>query len=183
MEFEIEIIKGLQAVASPILTGFFKLISQLGNYIGFILAAITIFLVNKKFAVCFSITYWLGLLANWILKSIISRPRPYVKSSEILNIFPGSGTSMPSGHTLSATIIACFCVYIIFKSTNKAWIKILSSVFFTIFVGFVIVSRMYLGQHYLSDTLVALAEGILISTVGILIYKKGEKKIDNIKRK
>lgn len=90
---------------------------------------------------------------------------------------------MPSGHTLSATIIACFCVYIIFKSTNKAWIKILSSVFFTIFVGFVIVSRMYLGQHYLSDTLVALAEGILISTVGILIYKKGEKKIDNIKRK
>lgn len=176
MEFEIEIIKTLQSAASPILTGFFKLISQLGNYIGFILAAITIFfLASKKFAVNFSITYWLGLLTNWILKSLISRPRPYVKSSEILNIFPGSGTSMPSGHTLSATIIACFCVYIIFKSTKKAWIKILSSVFFTIFVGFVIVSRMYLGQHYLSDTLVAFVEGVLISTVGILIYKKGEK--------
>lgn len=182
MKFEIEIIKTLQSVSSPFWNNFFKLISQLGNYIGFAIAVLTIYiLVNKKYALYFSLTYLLSLLANWIMKALISRPRPYVASEEIKNIFPGSGASMPSGHTLSATIISCFCVYIIFKSSKRPWIKVLSSVLFTIFVGFVIVSRMYLGQHYLSDTLVALAEGIAFSTIGISLYKKGDKKIDNKK--
>lgn len=176
MKFEIEIIKTIQSASAPFWDWFFKFISQLGNYFGFAIAFVVIFfLASKKYAVYFSATYLISLLTNWILKAIIARPRPYIACGEIKNVFPGSGNSMPSGHTLSATIISCFCLYLIWTKSKKLWVKIVSTLLFTILVGFVIVSRMYLGQHYLSDTLVAVAIGIIFSTIGILIYKKSEK--------
>lgn len=176
MKFEIEIIKTLQSVSTPFYNCFFKFVSQLGNYFGFAIAFVVIFfLISKKFAIYFSSTYLFSLLVNWVLKAIIARPRPYIACGEIENVFPGSGNSMPSGHTLSATIISCFCLYLIWTKSKKLWVKIISSLLFTIFVGFVIVSRMYLGQHYLSDTLVAVVIGIVFSTIGILMFKKSEK--------
>ena len=117
---EIEIIKSLQSINSNVFDIFCKTISHFANYIGFIFVFLILFtLVHKKYSVYFALTYGLSILANFILKYIINRPRPYMVDSSIKNILPGSGASMPSGHTLSATIIVCFCLFAILKKEDQ----------------------------------------------------------------
>lgn len=174
---EIEIIKSLQAINSKFFDFFCKLVSHLGNYIGFILVFLLLFMLfNRKYSIYFGITYGISILANYILKYVINRPRPYIANSSIKNIMPGSGASMPSGHTLSATIIACFCVFAIIKKCKHKSVKIVSALLLTAFVACVMVSRMYLGQHYLSDTIVGFVEGIIFSAIGIFLYTKNERR-------
>ena len=177
MKFEIEIIKTLQSINSPFFDYLCKFISHMANYIGFVFVlAILFFFINKRFSLYFGLTYGIGIGTNYLIKFLVNRPRPYLVSSEIQNILPASGSAMASGHTLSATIIACFCLFAIFAKTKKTWVKILSTILFAIFLGFVIVSRMYLGQHYLTDTIVGFAEGIVFSLIGIFAFAISSKK-------
>ena len=176
MEFEIEIIKSLQQISSELFEGFCKFISHISNYIGFIFVLGLFFLLYKwRFAIAFGLTYGLSIATNFGLKYLFNRPRPYVASGEVLNILPGSGAAMPSGHTLSATLISCFCLYAIFKSTKNKFVRAISTIAFAIFISLVIVSRMYLGQHYLTDTLVGFALGLVFSAVGLYFYKRISK--------
>lgn len=177
MKFEIEIIKSLQSINSPFFDYFCKFISHMANYIGFaFVLAILFFFISKRFSLYFGLTYGIAIGTNYLVKFLVNRPRPYLVSSEIQNILPASGSAMASGHTMSATIIACFCLVVVFTKTKKTWLKVLSTVLFAIFIGFVIVSRMYLGQHYLTDTIVGFAEGIVFSFIGIFAFVRASKK-------
>ena len=176
MKFEFEIIKTLQLISSPIFDGVLKLVSHISNYIGFIfICGLFLILYNKKYAVYFALTYSLSILINYIFKYFINRPRPYSVCGEIINIMPAAGSSMPSGHTLSATLISCFCLYIVFNASKNFIVRFLSILCFSIFIIMVIISRMYLGQHYLTDTLVGLFEGIIISLLSLKLYNKIKK--------
>ena len=180
MKFEIEIIKTLQQITSPVFDYFCKFISHSANYIGFAFVLISFFFfVNKKFSLYFGLSYGIGIGTNYLIKFIVNRPRPYLVSSEIQNILPATGSAMASGHTMSATIIACFCLFVIFLRSKKAWVKTLSTILFVLFIGAVVVSRMYLGQHYLTDTLVGFAEGIVFSMIGIFAFVRASKKGGN----
>lgn len=182
MEFEIEIIKNLQAITSQFFDGFCKLISIFANYAGFAFVFIFLFLfINKKFSVFFGLTYSFSIGINYALKYIINRPRPYMVDNTILNIMSGHGPSMPSGHTVSVTIISCFCLFAAYKLIKNKYLKTILTILFMAFVGLTILSRMYLGQHYLTDTIAGLTEGLIFSTVGIIAYIKNEKSQQNIK--
>lgn len=171
MEFEIEIIKTLQQITSPVFDYFCKFISHSANYIGFAFVLISFFFfVNKRFSLYFGLTYGIAIGTNYLVKFLVNRPRPYLVSSEIRNILPATGSAMASGHTVSATIIAIFCLFVVFVRSKKAWVKALSTVLFVLFIGAVVVSRMYLGQHYLTDTIAGFAEGIIFSLIGIFAY-------------
>lgn len=174
---EIEIIKTLQSVSSPALDVFCKVISYLSSYLGFIFLFICFFLFYKKlFALCFGITYGVGVGINYLMKFLIARPRPYTVDSTILNKLPAAGLAFPSGHTLSATIICFFLAVIVFEKVKTNWLKALLISLLIIFVGLVIFSRMYLGQHYLTDTIGGFAFGVIYSLGGYFIYKHIKRK-------
>ena len=68
--------------------------------------------------------------------------------------------SFPSGHTMTATVLfGVLAAY--FAATTSGWgyrtLIILSAALLILSVAF---SRIYLGAHYLSDVLGALAEGL-----------------------
>ena len=109
--------------------------------------------------------YWLaaflssvvgGILLNRILKYAFQRPRPYFVDP-ILSL---TSYSFPSGHTMTATVlyggVAAYCC-----TTTSDWrcraLIIFSASLLIVLVAF---SRIYLGAHYLSDVLGALAEGL-----------------------
>ncbi|WP_395406963.1 phosphatase PAP2 family protein [Pseudoduganella sp. UC29_106] len=64
--------------------------------------------------------------------------------------------SFPSGHTVAATLfyglLACYLVM-----RGRRWLPVAGA---TLMVLLVACSRMYLGVHYLSDVLAAVAEGV-----------------------
>ncbi len=109
--------------------------------------------------------YWLaaflssvygGMLLNKILKYAFQRPRPHF-DDPIVSL---TSYSFPSGHTMTATVLyGVLAVY--FFTNTKDWRRrvfiIVVSAFLILLVGF---TRIYLGAHYLSDVLGAMAEGI-----------------------
>jgi membrane-associated phospholipid phosphatase len=120
--------------------------------------------------------YWLvtlllllppGLLLNVALKHSYQRPRPLLEEP-LLTL---ATYSFPSGHTVAATLfyglLACYLVM-----RGWRWLPVMGA---TLMVLLVACSRMYLGVHYLSDVLAAMAEGVAwlaICVTGVSTWRR-----------
>lgn len=96
-----------------------------------------------------------GMLLNVGLKHIFRRARPHF-DDPLLTL---STYSFPSGHTASATVLYGMLACYLATCTDKRWHLPLGVIGATLAVSLVALSRMYLGVHYLSDVLAAMAEG------------------------
>ena len=106
------------------------------------------------------------------MKTLINRLRPYQVDPTIIDKLTGAGASFPSGHTLSAVIIVSFILFYILKDIKKKSIRITSFSLSVTFILFVAFSRLYLGQHYLTDIIAGIFLGLIFSSLGILCYNK-----------
>ena len=93
---------------------------------------------------------------------------------QIINKMPAIGMSFPSGHSLSAALIAAFLIFIILKTVKNKKMKIFLICLTILFVLLVIFSRLYLGQHYLSDTLAAIVLAGVYSAISLYLYNKNK---------
>jgi len=118
--------------------------------------------------------FWLsvfgGLLLNKILKLVFHRARPHFRDA----IQTLTSYSFPSGHTMMAAVLYGVIAAYLFAKTpdwRRRVLIVLSASFLILLVGF---SRIYLGAHYLSDVLGALAEGLAwLSLCLTLVYSVG----------
>jgi membrane-associated phospholipid phosphatase len=110
--------------------------------------------------------YWLlglvlvvagGMLLNVLLKNLFGRARPGWADPLMALADPG----FPSGHTMMATIVYGFMtIFLILRIASWRWRFFIATL--TILLVFLVaLSRMYLGAHYLSDVLAAMAAGIV----------------------
>lgn len=182
---EIEIIKFLQSFRTEFLDSFFKSISILGSVYGFIAVFICLFIFcDTVYSYFFAGSYGLIWLFNELIKSIVNRPRPYLVSSEVVSIMSAHSSSFPSGHTTSTVVMVMFLLYLIWrkkKGTHRIFkkdinisksLKIIFTILLVVFTVLLMVSRMYLGQHFLSDVLVALVISGGLSVLALYIYEK-----------
>lgn len=88
-----------------------------------------------------------GMALNFVLKAAFHRPRPVIEQ-----LVGAHGYAFPSGHVLSAAIVAGWAACMIFRSVDNARLRWMVVVLATLAVGFVATSRVYLGVHYPSDT-------------------------------
>ena len=146
--------------STPLITQSMLIISGLQGTLGMSIYALLfgIFLMRTKQC------YWLltliltvpgGMLLNVLMKQIFQRARPSF-TDPIITL---TTYSFPSGHAAGATlfygILAAFLVTHISKWRWRA-VVVLVAILLVALVGF---SRIYLGVHYLSDVLAAVAEG------------------------
>lgn len=151
----------LHARGSPFLTRAMLVITSLGATVTVTFISIVLgfyFLWQRRF-------FWLaalmssvlgGALLNRLLKYVFQRPRPHFDDS-ILKL---NSYSFPSGHTMMATVLyGVLAAYLLSKTENPGMrlMVILSASMLIALVGF---SRIYLGAHFLSDVLGAMAEGL-----------------------
>lgn len=188
---EINIIKFLQSAKNPFYDFVFIFVSELASYKGFLISFAIFFIIllvsmkKKKnsttsfclFTLSYGVTYGLSVLINTLLKALINRPRPYEVDVSIIDALHASGQSMPSGHTLSATIICAFVFFsVYYYSRNKA-LKISLAAVLSVFIVLVGISRMYLGQHYISDVIVGFIEAFSFSVLGIYVFTILDRRI------
>ena len=180
---EISIIKFLQSASNPFYDFIFIFVSELASYKGFLITFAIFFILllvkmkKKKnsisfclFTLSFGITYGLSVLINTLLKALINRPRPYEVDMSIIDMLHASGQSMPSGHTLSATIICAFIFFSVYYYSKNRALKISLASVLALFLVLVGISRMYLGQHFISDVIVGFFLALAFSVLGIYLF-------------
>lgn len=150
-----EAIKFIQLFSNPFLDLFFQAVTMIGED-AFIIVAITLiyWCVNKKFGYRLGFTYLSSIILNGVVKEIFKIERPFNKEGiRSLRVETATGYSFPSGHTQGSTTFFT-SVMLYFK---KTWLYILG----TILVLLVMISRLYLGVHTLTDVLGGFILGFL----------------------
>ena len=169
---DLSIVKGLQSLRNPIFDWFFYLVTQIGDqYVFIFLAVIIYWTISKKFAHKFVFTFMISAIVNTSIKELIKRPRPYIASASVYTkpSWETTGYSFPSGHAQAAGVIG-YTSYDASKKLNKRWMWYVG-IFILIFVP---LSRIYLGQHYLSDVITGAVLAFFLSPfIFALVDKMG----------
>lgn len=162
----------LLAHRSPWLTSAMFMITSLGAT-GMVIGVTVIFLAYLLWRRRY---YWFaavvptvfgGMLLNRLLKYAFQRPRPHF-DDPILSL---TNYSFPSGHTMAAAVLyGVLAAYFLAQAEDwpRRTLIIFAAALLITLVGF---SRIYLGAHYLTDVLGAMAEGLAwLSLCLTLVY-------------
>lgn len=152
INLQLEWIKIIQSVHSPLLDTLFQYLTMMGEESFFlVIMAFLIWAVDKKRGMRIGFMLLSGALVNTILKVVVNSKRPIGESGiRSIRVETANGASFPSGHTQNT---ATFWTGMVL-SFGKPWIVVLG-VILTITVAF---SRLYLGVHWPVDV----AGGMLI---------------------
>ena len=163
--FELQFLRWLEGLRTSFLDAVFEGITMLGEETLIILLVVALwFAVDKKLAQQVFFVTATSLSVNGIIKNFAKVPRPFTKGISCVRLDTATGYSFPSGHTQG------FATWSSFFATKfkKSWLSILVAVLIVL-VGF---SRLYLGAHYPSDVIVAIALGVSFSVLGNYLFEK-----------
>ena len=108
-----------------------------------------------------------GAILNRLLKSAFQRTRPQLDDP----VFTFTGYSFPSGHTLTATVVFGCLAALVVANTRNRMVRVFAILSAGLLITLVAFSRIYLGAHYLTDVVGALAEGLAwLSLSFTLVY-------------
>ncbi len=148
---DIVIVEWFQGLQNSFLDAFFGIITEFGGDLAFLVIGTVLFwLYDKRFAYRFMVVFLFTLGINDILKNIIQRPRPFSEGATSIGE-ETYGFAMPSAHSSNVGIMA-----FVLNERFGAWKKWVTPALFGVAL-LVMVSRVYLGQHYLTDVLAGFA--------------------------
>ena len=155
----------------------FKRLMQAASYISSLIPAIIIvalvvlglWVSGKKLEAIFiaSLTSSAALF-NWLIKLLVSRPRPTTEPS---------GLSFPSGHTTYAIVFYGILFYLAPRLVKQPAAKRAIQSVLMLLIILTGLSRIYLGAHWPSDVFGSLVLGGLLLAPAIALYhrKLGDK--------
>jgi len=147
--------------ASPTITQVARTISFFGS-VGWLTAVslgVALFLVSRRDWLNASLVALVmlgGSTLNVVLKHFFHRERPVLESPLVTL----SSYGFPSGHTMGATLLYGLLALLAWKNLRNRAARLACAVgacFWILLIGF---TRIYLGAHYLTDVLGALAAGL-----------------------
>ncbi len=124
---------------------------------------LALYFIRKKFwreLVMIIVSMGLSGLIFLFLSHIFMRPRPFLIFNEQIWLNSSNIPGFPSGHTKTILVLCGFLVYLLLpkiKSRLRKNLVILAALLVVLFIGF---SRLYVGDHYLSDVIAGYAVGI-----------------------
>ena len=166
---DLQIVEWFQGLSNGFFDAFFGLITEFGGDLVFLVVGTLLFwLYDKRFGYRFMTLFLFTLGLNDIFKNFIQRPRPFVADNAESIGEETYGYAMPSAHSSNAGIMALVL--------NERFGKLKKFITPTLFTMMVLVglSRVYLGQHYLSDVMM----GFLLAAVVFYFYRRYDSLIE-----
>jgi len=164
---------------------FFTTLARILTFAGFFPLLIGIDLVievippsRHKFGFMSAFAAGAGYTINHIFKVIFQRPRPSV--NQMVN---STGLSFPSGHSAAAAaFFVVILIYVVVNVKDKS-ISIPSIILCVAMPIIVAISRVYLGVHYITDTVAGLVLGTIIALlVGLVLWLLLKRKLNKFVR-
>lgn len=160
-QFSLEATAWLQATFLQ-LASIFAIISDLGRF-EFYLALIPLvyWCIHKRIGKELAYVLALANIITNIAKHALRAPRPYWLDAE-LGMSNELSYGIPSGHVLSATVTYLYLA----SQIKRRLVWILAGLFILIMA----VSRVYLGAHFIHDTVAGFLLGVLI-LAGLYVWR------------
>jgi membrane-associated phospholipid phosphatase len=147
--------------ATPALTHIARFVSFFGS-VAFVAAASTcaalLLIVRKSWYQLLALALGVGggSLLNILLKHFFQRQRPALENP-LLTL---SSYGFPSGHTMGSTLFYGLLAIFITQSVRAWRLRALAFCIAALLVALIGLSRIYLGAHYFTDVLGAIAVGL-----------------------
>lgn len=100
-----------------------------------------------------------GVVLAQVIAPIVQHPRPPL--GEML-FGPDRSFSFPSGHVLGASDFLLITAYLLASRLQRTWFTIAAFTVAAVAIAAQIVSRLYLGYHWISDTTASIALSLVI---------------------
>ena len=139
----------------PLLTTPMSWVSWLGGGLfgGVVVPALLAVLLwrlrSSRAAVVFVVVEVISLVAVQLVKHVVSRPRPPTAT------LADASSSFPSGHTANAATMTVLLALLL----GRRWLRVLA-VAWTVVMA---LSRTYLGEHWLTDTIAGASLGVAVA--------------------
>ena len=161
--FDVVITRGLQRVHHPIFDAVMYAISWLGfqpqaTIIGVLVMLVLLARGHRREAGGALLAIGVSLVVI-LVKLIVHRPRPAETLVRVLSML--DSPSFPSGHVALATSYCGFFFYVVATRTKPTWVRRTMLFLLGLIVALMGPSRIYLGQHWFSDTVGAYLLGTL----------------------
>jgi len=174
------IVDKLSSINSGTFNSLMETISLFGSSEVILLITVAlglILLIRKKWfqLILFFVLSVGGVALNFALKMAFQRERPDGEATmiEVFNYtLEIPSYSFPSGHTMRATILLLFILYLVMEYLLKSIFRRIVSVLIILAILSVAVSRLALEAHFLSDTLAAISISISWFALLTLIFHK-----------
>lgn len=161
---DLKIVEFIQKLSNPALDLIMRIITEFGDiYFYLAIGVVFYWLIDKKFGFKLMVVFLFSMTINGLIKGIVKRERPYQKGAKAI-LQQTDGYSFPSGHAQGIFSMS----YLLHKDFKKH--KWLNYVLLSLII-LVPFSRVYLGQHYLSDVLVGAVVGIAFSILGLFLLE------------
>lgn len=148
---------------------FFRIITEFGNLFVIAIVVIAALIITKCDFRFMTLSF--GILCSVLLciemKELFMRERPIWE----MRWMNEESTSFPSAHSTAAGFMYTYILYLVYHSSVNNKIKNFTYVICPILILLVMLSRMVLGVHYLSDVLAGVSIGVMMACVMMLIYK------------
>jgi undecaprenyl-diphosphatase len=108
---------------------------------------------------------------NFLVKTLVARPRPPMSLVHVAHHLPGSG--FPAGHVLNFTAFVGFLCYLAFVQLAPAWPRTALIAFLVALIGLMGIARIHAGEHWPSDVLGGYLLGILWLVTTVELYQWG----------
>jgi undecaprenyl-diphosphatase len=158
------------------MTIIMKIITSFGSMLVIcIILLILMFLYkNKKIIYLIMINTVSIVIINDFLKFLIHRPRP-----SGYRLITESNYSFPSGHSMISTLFYGFIIYIVYNEIKNKKLKYFLIILLSILIIAICISRVYLGVHYLSDTIAGFSLSLVYLIIFISYNKTFRKEINH----
>jgi undecaprenyl-diphosphatase len=172
--FDMSVALALQGDASPVIAAVMRAVSFLGD--GWAPLA----LASAVSANCAMRKKWLeallvaatltSVLLSGILKVLVGRPRPPTFSMSPSDLFPSfNHYAYPSGHVLFFTVFFGFLSFLAWRHL-AGWMRGVTISICAALIVLIGPSRIYLGEHWVSDVIGSYIIGAFWLLILILLY-------------
>lgn len=171
---DLTITRTIQQINSPAFALLMGWLSDLGRgmtwaLLVFLLCGVLAIAGLRWEAICALVAEVMGAIAGPIVKVLVNRPRP---GADIVHVINHLGDhSFPSGHVLQYTAFFGFLWFISYTVIAHSRARTMLLFLFGSIIILIAPSRIYVGEHWASDTFGGYLLGSLCLALAIYIYR------------